>query len=176
MRPTTKRSRGESLLVNVGVLAGFLGALRLSSYLTHFLGGDWQLRAGLTVLINLLAVAVARRYRARPAMYLLAVTAVSQSVEYVMHLIFGIEAVQGGDTHWAVMCAAAVALLSAKWLRASGGDDIETTTADEGAHESTTPWPERRRRWWQFWHDVAPQPRTSLPEYSGQVGPTHVHG
>lgn len=162
IRSTTERSGGESLFVNGGVLAAFIAALGLSSYLSHFLGGDWQMRAGFTVLLNLLAVVVARRYRARPAMYLLAVTAVAQSVEYVMHLLFGIQAVQGGDTHWAVLAAAAVALLCSPWLRAPGPNDGVRTPAEEVEREPIIPPSEHRRRWWELWHGVAQQPRTSV--------------
>lgn len=117
LRPARGRTVAEEVLVNVGVAAGFFGALGFASRLARLVGGEWPLHASLFVIVNIAAVALARRYRARPVMYVLAVTAVSQAVEYAMHLTFGIRAVQGGPTHWAVMLAAAVAMCLAPILR-----------------------------------------------------------
>lgn len=143
------RSLTDEVLVNVGVFAAFMMVLRLASRFVSLVGGEWQLRAGLGVLINIVAVMVARRYRARPLTYVLAVTAVMQSVEYVMHLLFGIRAVQGGPTHWAVLASAAVALLAAPLLRLSDKAGSAPEPSEEEANASPPPVPPRRH-WWSL--------------------------
>lgn len=145
LRPAVGRSFAEEVLVNAGVFAAFFGALGLASRFIRLVEGDWPLHAGLFVVINVAAVTLARRYRARPMMYVLAVTAVAQAVEYAMHLTFGIRAVQGGPTHWAVMLAAAVAMFLTPMLRT--GDNAGATVS-EGETESPTPSGSLRRTWW----------------------------
>jgi hypothetical protein len=147
LRPALGRSLAEEVLVNVGVSAAFFGALGLASRFTRLVGGDWPLHAGLFVGINIAAVALARRYRARPVMYVLAITAVAQAVEYVMHLAFGIRSVQGGPTHWAVMVSAAVAMFGARLLRA--GDDAGAAASPEKEVDTPPPTSDSSRRpWW----------------------------
>jgi hypothetical protein len=147
-RPASGRTVAEEALVNVGVFAAFFGALGLASRFTRLVGGDWPLHAGLFVAINVAAVALARRYRARPVMYALAVTAIAQAVEYAMHLTFGIRAVQGGPTHWAVMVATAVAMFGARLLRSS--DDDGAAASPEAAPDSPPMSDSSRRHWWSM--------------------------
>lgn len=153
----------EDLLVNAGVFAAFFATLGVASRLTAMLGGDWQLRHGLFLATNLVAVAVARRYRARPVALVLATTAVAQGVEYVMHLAFGIRAVQSGPTHWAVLLAVGVALLGAPYLRSGGKTDPRAPSADPtraAPRDAAVPTP--RRRWWWPMRSLRRQPNRLL--------------
>jgi hypothetical protein len=57
------------------------------------------------IVANFLGVVIARRLDARVTTFVLSVTAIAQAAEFVLHLIYGIDRVQGGPTHIAVMLA-----------------------------------------------------------------------
>jgi uncharacterized membrane protein YqgA involved in biofilm formation len=65
----------------------------------------WVGQAGGILVGNILGVAIARRLNARVTTLVLSVTAIAQAAEFVLHLIYGIQSVQSGPTHLAVMLA-----------------------------------------------------------------------
>lgn len=82
----TGRSWSQAAAINAGAFAVFWAALGLASRLTHAVDGGWELRAGLFVAVNLGGCEIARRLRARPVAFVLAVTAIAQLAEYVIHV------------------------------------------------------------------------------------------
>lgn len=91
----------------------------LTFVLTRFaVASGWQAME-LTILAStLIGAGIARSMHARLVAVGLLGLAAFQSAEFVMHSIAGIQAVQGGPTHWAVMIAGVLgALLGARFER-----------------------------------------------------------
>jgi hypothetical protein len=65
----------------------------------------WQAMEGAILIGSLVGVGIARRLRARLAEVGLMGFVAFEAAELVMHLIFGLQSVQGGPTHFAVMTA-----------------------------------------------------------------------
>lgn len=65
----------------------------------------WQAMEGAILIGSMVGVGIARRLRARLAEVGLMGFVAFEAAELVMHLIFGLQSVQGGPTHFAVMTA-----------------------------------------------------------------------
>jgi len=97
--------------------AAFWGALGLASRFTRAVGGGWELHAGLAVAVNVAGLLLARRFRAGPVAFVLAITAVAQLAEYLIHLVYGIQSAQGAGAHFAVLLAAGLGIAVTRLLR-----------------------------------------------------------
>ena len=104
--PAQTTSLWTALTTNAVAFATFYVVLGAVSRLSRPLDLGWAAHSAMTIAVNLLGIGVALRLRARVTAILLGVTAAHQLSGYVMHLIFGIETVQGGPTQFALMLAA----------------------------------------------------------------------
>jgi hypothetical protein len=110
-----RRSAIEAALANVLAATSFWLGLSLLARVGR--GFGWQ-GMDTTILIScILGVVVARSVRARVVEIALIGLTAFQAAELAMHLLFGIRAVQGGPTHFAVMIAGIVGA-GAGWLAA----------------------------------------------------------
>src|SRR5688500_2366295 len=103
-------SRFAPVLRNAGAFAATMVMIGTAGLLVSPLGAGWQLEHAVAILANLVGVGISLRVRAKLAAFVLAITAAAQLAEYPMHLVFGIDTVQGGATKWALMLAAALGL------------------------------------------------------------------
>lgn len=111
------KQRSAIEAVGANVLAAVIFWLGLTVLARIGRGFGWQ-GIDITILIScMLGVAVARSVRARVTEIALIGMAAFQAAELAMHLLFGIRAVQGGPTHFAVMIAGIVGA-AAGWLAA----------------------------------------------------------
>lgn len=137
-----RRPWGDVLLANAAAVAAFWAVLGLVTTATRGADLGWQLDAALRLLVGVGGVALARHLRARPVGFVLAITTVAQLAEYAIHLVYGIRAAQGADTHFAVLLAAAIGVAVASLGRRIRHAAAETVT-DEGAGtplETPTRW------------------------------------
>jgi hypothetical protein len=90
--------------------------------LTRFaVASGWQAMELTILASSLMGVYIARKLGARVVALGLLGFAAFQAAEFAMHALFGIESVQGGPTHWAVMLAGVLgALLGARFERGAG--------------------------------------------------------
>jgi hypothetical protein len=91
--------------INVVAFAAFWATAFLFGRAGDAMTTTWVGQAGGILVANLLGVGIARRLNARVTMLVLSVTAIAQTAEFVLHLIYGIGSVQSGPTHLAVMLA-----------------------------------------------------------------------
>ena len=103
-------ARLEPFVRNAGAFAAGMAIIGTLSRAAVSIGSGWPLEQGAAILGNILGVGLALRLRGRVTAFVLAVTAIAQLAEYPMHLMFGIETVQGGPTKWALILAAALGL------------------------------------------------------------------
>jgi hypothetical protein len=93
----------EPLVPNLLVGASFwFGALLLAQ--VGHLFGTLGVEASI-IVSSLTAAFIARKSRARLATFALLGFTAFQAAEFLMHARFGVDSVQGGPTHWAVMIA-----------------------------------------------------------------------
>jgi hypothetical protein len=99
--------RGMWTEVTINVLAFVIFWVVLSAFsrTSAAIGLDWPANHAGNIIANLIGLGVALRLRARVTGVVLGVTAAAQLAEYVMHLLFGIQTVQGGPTKLALMLA-----------------------------------------------------------------------
>jgi hypothetical protein len=129
----------KAVTINVLAFAVFWVVLSAFSRVSAALGLDWPANHVGNVLANLVGVGVALRLRARVTGVVLGVTAAAQLAGYVMHLIFGIQTVQGGPTHWALMLAGLLGIALGAVLTRSRKPPVDETpaAADEPAAATT---------------------------------------
>lgn len=131
--------RVEPLVRNVGAFAAAMVIIGTMSRAAGSLGSGWPLEHAASILGNVFGVGLSLRLRGRVTAFVLAVTAIAQLAEYPMHLMFGIETVQGGATKWALIIASALGLglgalaqmrklKSSASIRAMEGEAREPTT------------------------------------------------
>ena len=101
----SSRSILDRIGMNVVAFAAFWATAFLFGRAGDAMTAAWVGQAGGILLANILGVAIARRLNARVTTLVLSVTAIAQTAEFVLHLIYGIDRVQGGSTHLAVMLA-----------------------------------------------------------------------
>ena len=95
----------EALTTNVVAFGIFFLTYGFANRITYGLGAPWEVGHLIQILADIVGVAIAVRLNARFVAFGLAGIAVAQLAKYLMHLGFGIEAVQGGPTQLAVMIA-----------------------------------------------------------------------
>ena len=115
----TARPWGDALLANAAALAAFWAALGLVTTATRGAGLGWEFDTALRLIVGFGGVALARHMRARPVGFVLATASIAQLAEFVIHLVYGIKAAQGADTHFAVLLAAAIGVAVTTWGRRS---------------------------------------------------------
>ena len=123
-RGTREVGRSDVLTVSV---AAFLAFWVLTFVLTRTaIGSGWQVME-LTILAStVLGVGIARALRAKLVAIGLLGFAAFQTAEFAMHAMFGVESVQGGATHWAVMIAGVLgAVLGARFERGAAAPPTE---------------------------------------------------
>jgi|SRR5688572_18395141 hypothetical protein len=103
-------SRFAPVMRNAGAFTATMVMIGAAGRLVSPLGAGWHVEHAVAILANFVGVGVSLRVRAKLTAFVLAITAVAQLAEYPMHLLFGIETVQGGATKWALMLAAALGL------------------------------------------------------------------
>jgi len=128
--------RWKALATNAIAVAAFWLVLSALSRITGSL--DWPTHHAALILANLLGVGISLRLRARPTAVVLGVTAAAQLAEYVMHLLFGIQTVQGGPTKWALMLAGLLGITLGTVMARSRKPPAHTISeaADERAGET----------------------------------------
>ncbi len=111
-------------------IASLLTFWLLAFVLTRFaVASGWQAMELTILASSLMGVVIARALGARVVALGLLGFAAFQAAEFAMHALFGIESVQGGATHWAVMLAGVLgALLGARFER---GTDRPPAAASE---------------------------------------------
>ncbi|HEX6048473.1 MAG TPA: hypothetical protein VFZ21_04370, partial [Gemmatimonadaceae bacterium] len=125
----------KAVTINVLAFAVFWVVLSSFSRVSAALDLSWPANHAGNILANLFGVGVALRLRARVTGIVLGVTAAAQLAGYIMHLIFGIQSVQGGPTHWALFLAGLLGIaLGALLMRSrTTPADVTPTSADEPA-------------------------------------------
>jgi hypothetical protein len=117
----------EALATNVVAFAAFWVVLAVVNAAGRSLALDWPILHAVQIAANLAGVGVAWRLRGRVTSIVLGVTAGAQIAEYAMHLLFGIQTVQGGPTQWAVLLAGLLGTgLGALMLRTRRQDSLGT--------------------------------------------------
>ena len=137
------RTLVEVILANLA--AAVFTWLLAAAFTRVGIGFGWQGMEIAILLANALGFAIARGFRARIAEIGLMGMAAFQVAELAMHLVFGIRAVQGGPTHFAVMIAGIVGA-AAGWLAArarrsspaSAAPSTSSTAADEPPEPSAS--------------------------------------
>ena len=117
-------SRFTPLLTNLGSFAAAMVIIGAASRIASGFDAGWQVEHAFAIVANALGLGLSLRFRAKVSAFVLAVTAVAQLAEYPMHLMFGIQTVQGGATKWAMILAAGLGIslgilskkASAKWF------------------------------------------------------------
>jgi hypothetical protein len=152
VRPPVTPSRWAPVAANLKAAFAFWVALTILTRLGHLLPPDWTVSAARNILAAGIGVWFAFRLRARVAQIALGGLSVALISLLVIHLIFGIDAAQGGPTYFAVLMAGllgvAVAALSGTMTRrgrdstpANGesarvltrsADDLRPSTGSEG--------------------------------------------
>lgn len=125
---------------NAVALGVFFAAMIAADRALDTLGLDWPARHAADIVGNLLGVGLALRFRARVAAVTLGVVAIMRLAEYPMHLLFGIQTVQGGPTKWALMLAGLLGIALGVVLTRTRRPPVASThTAEEPVvPESTT--------------------------------------
>lgn len=139
---TPKQSLSEQVLANLAAGVSFWALLSVLDVAASGLSDTWQVSQGLTLTATIVSVFVALRLRARPLTYVLGTAAVAQVAEYVMHLAYGISAVQGAPTHFAILLASAMGV-GATWLGSrmqQRREAQEPVTAELASDETTSSW------------------------------------
>jgi hypothetical protein len=72
------------------------------------------------IAANVLGLGIALRLRGRVTAVVLGVTAAAQLAQYPIHLVFGIDTVQGGATKWALMLTGLLGIAVGTVLARSG--------------------------------------------------------
>jgi len=137
-RTESARPWGDALLANAAALAAFWAALGLVTTATGGAGLGWQLDAALRLAVGCGGVVLARHLRARPVGFVLAAVTIAQLAEYAIHLVYGIKAAQGADTHFAVLLSAALGVAAATWGRRTPHADA-VVAAEDGADDRPEP-------------------------------------
>jgi hypothetical protein len=104
--PRRGRDVVGAVVVNVLAFALFWVTLALWARVEHSLQLAWEADHPARALLNVLGVFIALRLRARAVAVVLAVTAAAQVAQYPLHLLFGIEVLQGAAAKWGLMLAA----------------------------------------------------------------------
>lgn len=114
------REVSRSDLLTVSVAAALLVWI-ITFVLTRFARAEGWQAMEVTIFVSMLAGAgLARRLGARLVAVGILGLAAFQAAEFAMHTLYGIEAVQGGPTHWAVMIAGVLgALFGSRFERGS---------------------------------------------------------
>ncbi len=86
-------------------LAGAWAIISLVSGVTNAAGAGWQVHHAAVGVATALAALLARRLDGRTVAVLAAAVAAGQLGEYPLHLVFGVESVQGDATKWALVLA-----------------------------------------------------------------------
>jgi hypothetical protein len=147
---------GESVATNVIAFAAFWIVLAVVSRIERSLGVGWAIGHAVEITTNLFGVWLALRLRGRVTAVLLAVTAAMQVAEYPMHLIFGIDTVQGGPTKLALMLAGVLGIGFGALILGARRQDGTSTSAISTVDEPATPVPTSSA------DTVATPPRSSL--------------
>lgn len=119
--PKADRSRWDEFEVNAGILGASWVIMVLLVLAGEFTKG-WVAPAVGMLTGSLIGLAIARRFNAGPALFILKGFAVSRVTELALHLIFGISAVQGAPTHWAVLLASFLGVGISEMGRRRGDD------------------------------------------------------
>lgn len=127
------------LLANAAALAAFWAALGLVTAATRGAGLGWQLDTALRLAVSCGGVVLARHLRARPVGFVLATAGIAQLAEYAIHLVYGIKAAQGADTHFAVLLSAAFGVAAATWGRRAPKAITPVSAADAAGESPTEP-------------------------------------
>jgi hypothetical protein len=125
------------LLRNLGSFAAALVIISAASRMASAFGAGWPVEHAIAIVANVLGVGLSLRFRAKLSAFMLAVTAVAQLAEYPMHLMFGIQTVQGGATKWALIVAAGLGISlgvlskkASKWFAPTHPEPDLTIQAD----------------------------------------------
>ena len=105
------------MLRNVGILVLTYALAFIAVQASQRLSSDWRITDFAFLVADLAGIVCAMIFRARIAAYVIAVFAVSQASELVLHSIYGIRSVQSAPVHFAVMLAAALGLGLGAWMR-----------------------------------------------------------
>jgi hypothetical protein len=133
--PPLVRSRWASVVANIKAAFAFWVALTILTRLGHLLPPEWTLSAVRNILAVGIGVWFAFRFRARVAQVALAGLSVALISLFVIHLIYGNNAAQGGPTQFAVLLAGllGVAVTALSRLRTQRGKD-STPASGTAAH------------------------------------------
>ncbi len=144
---------------NVVSFAAFWALTSFVSRVNWSLGLGWQASHALLLGANLVGVGIAVRLRGRLTAAVLAVTAAAQLAEYPIHLLYGIGAVQGSPTKWALMLAGlgglGFGLLLANKHKSTPSGSARTTAANQSEMDCNTdgtaaPRAKDKRSFWHF--------------------------
>ncbi len=126
-RQTQGRARVDWLIRNVGTAAGFFAVLAVLDRAAPGVDGGWLMGKVVQILASVIGVGLGLRLRSRVVVFALLAVLIAQLAELSVQSLFGIGAVQGGPTKWAVLIAATAGLgvgvlwssqtRLARWLR-----------------------------------------------------------
>ena len=105
MTPLVLPSRWAPVVANLKAAFAFWVALTLLTRVDRLFPADWTVRAVFDILALGIGVWFAFRFRARLAQVVLGGFSVALISLFVIRLAFGIDAAQGGPTHFAVLLA-----------------------------------------------------------------------
>ena len=147
------RSMWENASTNVLAFAIFWVVLGVFSRISASLDLDWPANHAGNIIANLLGLGVALRLRARVTAVILGVTASAQLARYIMHLLFGIQTVQGGPTQFALMLAGLLGIALGAVLTRSRKPPVHDPPglADAGVGAGATTQPSASLYGWMFW-------------------------
>lgn len=139
-------SRFTPVVTNLGSFAAAMVIIGAANRMASGFGAGWPVEHAVAILANIVGVGLSLRFRAKLSAFVLGVTAVAQLAEYPMHLMFGIQTVQGGATKWALMLAAGLGIslgilsrkASRRWFAPTRDSDGEVAPGEQAAPENTT--------------------------------------
>jgi hypothetical protein len=122
------------LLLNLAVFAGFVAIEAVLVRSAERMVGTWQAVDIAQLTGCVVAAALALRFRARLAAYIVAAFAAVFTAELAIHLYYGIPSAQGAPTHFAVLASAVLgvafgAVLAGYWSRNREATPRETQPA-----------------------------------------------
>ena len=102
---SNKESKWRGLTSNLVAFALFIVLISAAGRTNRALDWSWQTYHGVQLLVTALVAGFSVKQRARIAALIFGTTTAAQLARYVMHLLFGIQSVQGGPTQWGLILA-----------------------------------------------------------------------
>jgi hypothetical protein len=140
LRDRNRRSTWQSLTSNVAAFVAFAVLIVAIGRTNRALDWNWQTYHAMQILATAIVATFSVRRRARISALFFGTTTAAQAARYVMHLLFGIQTVQGGPTQWGLILASLLGIgFGALLLRSRQSADHAPPRAGDDTLGATVP-------------------------------------